>query len=87
MFPDAKVYRDLIYSDNSEFKFPLDAFWEFPRLKLKLDKILGEGAFGRVFEARADGLHPNNVAVKMLKGIANLLVMLKWLNYYILFYR
>lgn len=49
--------------------------WEFPRDKLKLGKILGAGAFGKVVEATAYGLGKDDyvmrVAVKMLKASAH----------------
>lgn len=56
----------------SEYELPLDARWEFARSQLRLGKSLGEGAFGHVVQAQADGiLQPGvvtTVAVKMLKG-------------------
>lgn len=56
----------------SEYEFPIDLNWEFPRNKLHLGKSLGEGMFGKVVMAEAHGLvkgHPSTVvAVKMLKG-------------------
>uniref|UniRef100_A0A182QYK6 receptor protein-tyrosine kinase n=1 Tax=Anopheles farauti TaxID=69004 RepID=A0A182QYK6_9DIPT len=55
----------------SEYEFPIDLNWEFPRSKLHLGKSLGEGMFGKVVMAEAHGLvkgHPSTVvAVKMLK--------------------
>ncbi|XP_064545029.1 fibroblast growth factor receptor homolog 2 [Drosophila montana] len=61
----------------NEYEFPLDSNWEIPRQQLSLGSILGEGAFGRVVMAEADGLprsppSSNNgmgtiVAVKMVK--------------------
>lgn len=56
----------------SEYEFPIDLNWEFPRNKLLLGKSLGEGAFGKVVMAEAQGLVKGQastvVAVKMLKG-------------------
>ncbi|XP_015205375.2 vascular endothelial growth factor receptor 3 isoform X1 [Lepisosteus oculatus] len=45
--------------------------WEFPRDRLRLGKVLGHGAFGKVMEASAFGIGKTDslstVAVKMLK--------------------
>ncbi|XP_045441719.1 vascular endothelial growth factor receptor 3 isoform X2 [Pipistrellus kuhlii] len=45
--------------------------WEFPRDRLHLGRVLGHGAFGKVVEASAFGIHKGSscdtVAVKMLK--------------------
>ncbi|XP_018107492.1 vascular endothelial growth factor receptor 3 isoform X1 [Xenopus laevis] len=45
--------------------------WEFPRDRLRLGKVLGRGAFGKVVEASAFGISKSSscetVAVKMLK--------------------
>lgn len=50
---------------------PYDDKWEFPLEKLTFGPILGEGAFGRVVKADAEGIdefnHKTTVAVKMLK--------------------
>lgn len=58
-------------SPISEYEFPMDTNWEFPRQQLKLGETLGEGAFGRVVRAEANGLMKNGthnvVAVKMVK--------------------
>ncbi|KAL7985809.1 hypothetical protein Chor_010975 [Crotalus horridus] len=47
--------------------------WEFPRERLRLGKVLGHGAFGKVMEASAFGINKSNscetVAVKMLKEL------------------
>ncbi|GAB0092502.1 Fibroblast growth factor receptor [Sergentomyia squamirostris] len=55
----------------SEYEFPMDSNWEFPRSQLVLGKTLGEGAFGRVVMAEANGLLKTGfasvVAVKMVK--------------------
>ncbi|KAM4622064.1 macrophage colony-stimulating factor 1 receptor [Polymixia lowei] len=56
-------------------QLPYNEKWEFPRDKLKLGKILGAGAFGKVVEATAFGLGKEDnvlrVAVKMLKASAH----------------
>ncbi|KAK5925132.1 hypothetical protein CgunFtcFv8_017680 [Champsocephalus gunnari] len=56
-------------------QLPYNEKWEFPRDKLKLGKILGAGAFGKVVEATAYGLgmeeNELRVAVKMLKASAH----------------
>lgn len=56
-------------------QLPYNEKWEFPRDKLKLGKILGAGAFGKVVEATAFGLGKDDnvmrVAVKMLKASAH----------------
>lgn len=55
----------------NEYEFPLDSNWELPRNHLELGMTLGEGAFGRVVMARANGLSKPSekqiVAVKMVK--------------------
>ncbi|KAH8246491.1 hypothetical protein KR038_005520, partial [Drosophila bunnanda] len=58
------------------FKFESgDAKWEFPREKLQLDTVLGEGEFGQVLKGYATDIAGLNgvttVAVKMLKKGAN----------------
>uniref|UniRef100_A0A3B1K7Q1 receptor protein-tyrosine kinase n=1 Tax=Astyanax mexicanus TaxID=7994 RepID=A0A3B1K7Q1_ASTMX len=56
-------------------QLPYNEKLEFPRDKLKLGKILGAGAFGKVVEATAYGLgkgeNVTRVAVKMLKASAH----------------
>ncbi|XP_044741041.1 fibroblast growth factor receptor homolog 1-like [Chrysoperla carnea] len=55
----------------SEYELPIDVEWEIPRSLLTLGKSLGEGAFGKVVKAEAQGLIKQDsstiVAVKMLK--------------------
>lgn len=78
LFPVIKIekQRSRLGTDMtsvSEYELPLDSRWEFPRQQLQLGKSLGEGAFGHVVQAQANGiLHPgvtSTVAVKMLKGL------------------
>lgn len=65
--------------DTSEYELPLDERWEFPRSKLLLKEKLGEGAFGMVMRAEAQGINGKpgtaTVAVKMLKDDATDLEM------------
>ncbi|CAF0730467.1 unnamed protein product [Brachionus calyciflorus] len=62
-----------IDSENNLFNFSTeeDAQWEFSRDKLKMGRLIDEGAFGRVFKAEAFGIIPgrykSTVAVKTLK--------------------
>ncbi|XP_056586274.1 macrophage colony-stimulating factor 1 receptor isoform X2 [Triplophysa dalaica] len=55
-------------------QLPYDKKLEFPRTKLKLGRVLGAGAFGKVVQATAYGLvkdeNVTQVAVKMLKQSA-----------------
>lgn len=55
----------------TEYEFPIDANWEFPRAQLEMGETLGEGMFGRVVMAHANELVEKNqttiVAVKMLR--------------------
>jgi len=54
-----------------EYTFDVDPVWEFDRDQLVLGHILGEGAFGRVVQATANGIGgnpgPTIVAIKMLR--------------------
>ncbi|KAM5192518.1 mast/stem cell growth factor receptor Kit [Mantella aurantiaca] len=65
--------NNYVYIDPTQL--PYDNKWEFPRDRLCFGKILGAGAFGKVVEATAYGLHKNDntltVAVKMLKPSAH----------------
>ncbi|KAK6628279.1 hypothetical protein RUM43_002091 [Polyplax serrata] len=51
-----------------------DKKWEFPRYRLTIEETIGEGEFGKVLKARADGIGGNQgsttVAVKTLKDNA-----------------
>ncbi|XP_043559073.1 mast/stem cell growth factor receptor Kit-like [Chiloscyllium plagiosum] len=65
--------NDYTFIDPTQL--PYNEKWEFPREKLRLGKILGAGAFGKVVEATAYGLGTEDsatkVAVKMLKPSAH----------------
>ena len=49
----------------------LGSVWEFPRSRLRLQTVLGEGNFGKVWKAEADEICGNDgtilVAVKTVK--------------------
>ena len=51
---------------------PLTRSWEVPREKVKIEKVIGSGAFGQVAKATATEIYrapgQTTVAVKMLKG-------------------
>ncbi|CAL8355141.1 unnamed protein product [Merluccius merluccius] len=69
---EAKDGNNYTFIDPTQL--PYNKKWEFPRSKLKLGKVLGAGAFGKVVEATAYGLGKDNVmrvAVKMLKASAH----------------
>ena len=75
LFPVIKIekHRSRLGIDiGLKYELPLDTQWEFPRQQLQLGKSLGEGAFGHVVQAQADGILKQvavtTVAVKMLKG-------------------
>lgn len=61
-----------VYKGGQEYELPIDPHWEFSREKLKLGAKLGEGAFGEVKLASADGITEKDVvstvAVKALKS-------------------
>ena len=44
-----------------------DKKWEFPRYRLTIEEILGEGEFGKVLKAKADGIggNPGNARGKL----------------------
>lgn len=39
-----------------------DKKWEFPRYRLTIEETIGEGEFGKVLKARADGIGGNHGA-------------------------
>ena len=57
------------------YEILIDEEWEFPREQIRLLKVIGQGAFGKVFKAEADGIiEPNvttTVAIKKLIGQAD----------------
>uniref|UniRef100_A0A8D8VDX5 receptor protein-tyrosine kinase n=1 Tax=Cacopsylla melanoneura TaxID=428564 RepID=A0A8D8VDX5_9HEMI len=67
----AKITSDSMSCMSQEYELPLDVNWEFPRSALSLGQTLGEGAFGKVIRAEANGIIKQGiittVAVKMLK--------------------
>lgn len=73
--PFVKIDYNMVFSNDRnsvpEYELPLDPAWEFPRERLIIGHMLGEGAFGKVVRADAFGLNGNDgsttVAVKMLK--------------------
>ncbi|XP_065556842.1 fibroblast growth factor receptor 3-like [Artemia franciscana] len=72
LMPVIKIERKVADDFSaSEYELPRDAKWEFPRNRLFLGKTLGEGAFGHVVQAVAEGVPQpgmeSTVAVKMLK--------------------
>ncbi|XP_046596474.1 macrophage colony-stimulating factor 1 receptor 2-like [Neodiprion lecontei] len=65
---------ELAVSDQAEL-LPYNRKWEFPRDLLKLDEVLGSGAFGVVWKAQAKTICPREtvttVAVKTVRPTAN----------------
>ncbi|XP_044765013.1 fibroblast growth factor receptor homolog 1-like [Coccinella septempunctata] len=77
LMPVVKIEKRKSENNNAgdglmEYELPMDSDWEIPRELLTLGKSLGEGAFGKVVKAEAQGLLKPSiqcvVAVKMLKG-------------------
>ena len=79
MFTSRQIFFLTISNDTPYcVKFYQFSFreYEFPREKLKLGKLLGSGAFGRVLKGEASGIvswEPvSTVAVKMVKPQADI---------------
>ncbi|XP_071536347.1 proto-oncogene tyrosine-protein kinase receptor Ret isoform X2 [Panulirus ornatus] len=80
--PRDETHDSLIYGIRSSprpdhnlvpaLNLTVDRNWEFPRSRLVIEQTLGEGEFGKVMKARAQGIVGNlgytAVAVKMLKS-------------------
>ncbi|XP_042217006.1 proto-oncogene tyrosine-protein kinase receptor Ret-like isoform X2 [Homarus americanus] len=64
--------HNLVPALNLTLCSQIDRKWEFPRSRLVIEQTLGEGEFGKVMKARAQGIGGNlgytTVAVKMLKS-------------------
>ncbi|KAL8559545.1 hypothetical protein ACOMHN_018708 [Nucella lapillus] len=64
-------YNPELPIDEQTGCLPYDPKWEFPKERLRLGMILGQGAFGRVMKAEAVGIgdsqNVTTVAVKMVK--------------------
>lgn len=71
---------------SNEIKCEVDPKWEFPRERLTLDSVLGEGEFGKVVMGYACDIRSipgiSTVAVKMLKTGANSVELLALLSEY-----
>lgn len=86
---ETETLSDLpLVSIHTEFTFKSEVHpkWEFPREKLVLDIVLGEGEFGKVVKGYATDIASKpgvtTVAVKMLKNGANSVELLALLSEY-----
>ena len=52
----------------SEYEFPEDSDWEYPRELLELKEVLGEGTFGKVLKV-LDLPSNKQIALKIIKNI------------------
>ena len=63
----------------------LGSVWEFPRSRLRLQTVLGEGNFGKVWKAEADDICGYDgtilVAVKTVKVITQNILALVYSQY------
>ncbi|XP_064608636.1 vascular endothelial growth factor receptor kdr-like [Liolophura sinensis] len=68
--PKGEYNPDIPVSEQAE-SLPYDAKWEFPKERLRLGTVIGQGAFGRVLKAEAIGIVEHidvtPVAVKMVR--------------------
>ncbi|XP_050417001.1 vascular endothelial growth factor receptor 1 isoform X1 [Patella vulgata] len=64
-------YNPEIPIDEQTASLPYDPKWEFPKDRLRMGNVLGQGAFGRVIKTEAigitEGQYVTTVAVKMVK--------------------
>ena len=70
MFSQFFINFFLLQAENADM---LGSVWEFPRSRLRLQTVLGEGNFGKVWKAEADDICGYDgtilVAVKTVKVI------------------
>ena len=70
MFSQFFINCFLLQAENADM---LGSVWEFPRSRLRLQTVLGEGNFGKVWKAEADDICGYDgtilVAVKTVKVI------------------
>ncbi|XP_074649974.1 vascular endothelial growth factor receptor 1-like isoform X2 [Tubulanus polymorphus] len=76
--PKGDINPDLPIDEQTEC-LPYDIKWEFPKDKMKLGMVLGQGAFGKVLKAEAlgieEGVISTTVAVKMVKDCSDITQM------------
>jgi hypothetical protein len=73
LVPEVNIRNVVVHGEHEqEYELPVDLRWEFSRDRLILGKHLGEGAFGEVCQATANGILELNVtttvAIKTLKS-------------------
>ncbi|ESO83848.1 hypothetical protein LOTGIDRAFT_132723 [Lottia gigantea] len=70
LLPPKCDYNPEIPIDEQTASLPYDPQWEFPKDRLRMGNVLGQGAFGRVIKTEAIGIADEDVtivAVKMVK--------------------